>query len=84
MTTNVSTRAKQRLFSSLLFIFLFCAGCNRTAGDNPATPSVITFIGWGPATQRELAMDRSVFGQFSQETESTDLYPGPRINDRAP
>lgn len=78
MTTNVSTRAKQRLFSSLLFIFLFCAGCNRTAGDNPATPSVITFIGWGPATQRELAMDRSVFGQFSQETGiRVDFIPGP-------
>ena len=78
MTTNVSTRAKQRLFSSFLLIFLFCAGCNRTAGDNSATPSVITFIGWGPATQRELAMDRSVFGQFSRETGiRVDFIPGP-------
>jgi trehalose/maltose transport system substrate-binding protein len=78
MTTNVSARAIQRLFSSFLLIFLFCVGCNRAASDSPATPSVITFIGWGPATQRELAMDRSVFGQFSRETGiRVDFIPGP-------
>ena len=79
MATNVSARAKQWPFSSFLLVFfLFVVGCNRTASNNPATPSVITFIGWGPATQRELSMDQSVFEQFSRQTGiRVDFIPGP-------
>ncbi len=79
MATNVSARAKRwSLPSFLLVFFLFVVGCNRTASNNPATPSVITFIGWGPATQRELSMDQSVFEQFSRQTGiRVDFIPGP-------
>jgi len=38
----------------------------------------VTFIGWGPATQRELSMDQSVFDQFTQQTGiRVDFIPGP-------
>jgi trehalose/maltose transport system substrate-binding protein len=79
MAAHVSARAKQWPFSFfLLFFFLLFVGCNRTASDGPAAPSVITFIGWGPATQRELSMDRGVFDQFSRETGiRVDFIPGP-------
>ncbi|HET6181740.1 MAG TPA: extracellular solute-binding protein [Candidatus Sulfotelmatobacter sp.] len=79
MATNVSTRAKQWLLGSFLLVFfLFFVGCDRTSNSDPATPSVITFIGWGPATQRELSMDQSVFEQFSRETGiRVDFIPGP-------
>ena len=80
MTANVSTPAKQRFHTSffVLALFLFCVGCSRPADDRLATPSVITFIGWGPATQRELSMDPSVFDQFTRETGiRVDFIPGP-------
>jgi len=79
MATNLSARAKQWPLSSFLLVFfLFVVGCNRTASNNTATPSVITFIGWGPATQRELSMDQSVFEQFSRQTGiRVDFIPGP-------
>jgi trehalose/maltose transport system substrate-binding protein len=79
MATDVSARAKRWPFSFFLLVFfLFVVGCNRTAGNDPATPSVITFIGWGPATQRELSMDQSVFEQFSRQTGiRVDFIPGP-------
>jgi len=79
MATYVSARAKQWLLSSFLLVFfLLVVGCNRTASNNPATPSVITFIGWGPATQHELSMDQNVFEQFSRQTGiRVDFIPGP-------
>lgn len=80
MATNVSTRAKQYPLWSLLlaFFFLLFVSCDRTASNNAATSSVITFIGWGPATQRELSMDPSVFDQFSRDTGiRVDFIPGP-------
>ena len=79
MATYVSARAKQWPLSPFLLVFfLLVVGCNRTASNNPATPSVITFIGWGPATQRELSMDQNVFEQFSRQTGiRVDFIPGP-------
>ena len=79
MATYVSARTKQWPLSSFLLVFfLLVVGCNRTASNNPATPSVITFIGWGPATQRELSMDQNVFEQFSRQTGiRVDFIPGP-------
>jgi len=79
MATNVSAHAKGCLVSSfLLASFLFSAGCNHTASTNPATPPEITFIGWGPATQRELSMDQSVFDEFTRKTGiRVDFIPGP-------
>jgi trehalose/maltose transport system substrate-binding protein len=76
----VSARAKQWPISSflLMFFFLFFISCNRSASDSPATPPVITFIGWGPATQRELSMDQSVFDDFTRKTGiRVDFIPGP-------
>lgn len=66
-----------RFFSLLLAFYLFFSACSRPA-NIPAGPPVITFIGWGPATQRELAMDQSVFEQFTQQTGiHVDFIPGP-------
>lgn len=76
----MSARAKQWPISSflLLFFFLLLASCNRTVSRTPATPPVITFIGWGPATQRELSMDQSVFDDFTRKTGiRVDFIPGP-------
>lgn len=79
MATNVSTRARLWPIPSLLLLLILClVSCSRTASNSPATPPVITFIGWGPATQRELSMDQSVFDQFSQQTGiRVDFIPGP-------
>lgn len=78
MAIDVSARAKQWLPFLLLGLFLLSAGCNRTSNDPPAKPSVITFMGWGPATQRELSMDRGVFQQFTEKTGiRVDFISGP-------
>jgi trehalose/maltose transport system substrate-binding protein len=79
MAINVSAHARGWPLSFfLLALFLLSPGCNRTANNTSATPPVITFIGWGPATQRELSMDRGVFEQFTRETGiRVDFIPGP-------
>lgn len=78
MAINGSGRAKHWLPFPLLLLFLLSVGCNRTSSDPPATPSVITFMGWGPATQRELSMDRTVFDQFTEKTGiRVDFISGP-------
>jgi len=78
MAIGVSASAKQWLPFFLLVLFLLSVGCNRTPSDPPAKPAVITFMGWGPATQRELSMDLGVFDQFTQETGiGVDFISGP-------
>lgn len=79
MATNVSAHAKRWPLASLLLAFILLpVGCDHTSADTPATPAVITFMGWGPATQRELAMDRSVFEQFTQKSAiRVDFISGP-------
>ena len=79
MAVNVSARAKSWLLASLVFAFaLPLVSCNHTSTDAVTTPPVITFMGWGPATQRELAMDRSVLEQFTQKTGiRVDFISGP-------
>lgn len=78
MATDVSARARPWLPFLLLVLFLLSGGCNRTSSNTPAQPPMITFMGWGPATQRELAMDRSVFEQFTQKTGiRVDFISGP-------
>jgi trehalose/maltose transport system substrate-binding protein len=78
MALNECTLVRTARFLFVLWIFLlFSAGCKSPA-TNPATPAVITFIGWGPATQRELSLDQSVFEQFTQQTGiRVDFIPGP-------
>jgi hypothetical protein len=71
MTTN-EHRAKQRSSHPSYLSFCFVLVVTAPPGDNPATPSVITFIGWGPATQR-IGNGSSVFGQFSQKPESVNF-----------
>jgi len=78
MAVNVGARAKQWLTSLLLVLSSASVGCQRTSSNTPVGPPVITFMGWGPATQRELAMDRSVFEQFTQKTGiRVDFISGP-------
>jgi len=79
MLTVVRAHTIGRFCSPLLLIlFLLTPACNRTSNNEPAAPPVITFIGWGPTTQRELAMDQSVFDQFRQEKGiRVDFIPGP-------
>src|SRR5262252_2856187 len=70
MPTHARARAWSRHFSLLLLSLLSLSlNCNRTNGNSaPVRPPVITFIGWGPATQRELFVGQDVFGQFSHRT----------------
>ncbi len=76
----VHARARRRSFWPLLLLLLLLSvSCSRTTkSESPAAPPVVTFIGWGPATQRELSMDQSVFDQFTQKTGiRVDFIPGP-------
>lgn len=66
-------------WSYLLLIFvLFSSACRQTASESPTAAPVVTFIGWGPATQRELSVDQSVFEEFTRQTGiRVDFLPGP-------
>ena len=79
MAINVSARAQFWLLASLVFAFVLpLASCKHKSSDAAATAPVITFMGWGPATQRELAMDRSVLEQFTQKSGiRVDFISGP-------
>jgi trehalose/maltose transport system substrate-binding protein len=78
MAIDVSASARKWLPLFLLVLFLPSFGCNSTPSDPPAKPSVITFMGWGPATQRELSMDLGVFDQFTKNTGIVvDFISGP-------
>ena len=79
MATNVSARAKRWLLLSLIVGFILSpVSCKHTSTDASASSTVITFMGWGPATQRELAMDRSVLEQFTQKSGiRVDFISGP-------
>src|SRR5215475_4035024 len=78
MALNVRARAKPWLLLFLLAVCLSSVGCNRASGDPPARPPVITFMGWGPAIQRELSMDLGVFDQFTDKTGiRVDFISGP-------
>lgn len=69
---------RSHLSYALLLLVLFSIGCKRTASESSSTSPVVTFIGWGPATQRELSVDQSVFEQFTQKTGiRVDFIPGP-------
>lgn len=78
MAIDVSASVRKWLPLFLLVLFLPSVGCNRPSSDPPAKPPVITFMGWGPATQRELSMDLGVFDQFTQESGiAVDFISGP-------
>src|SRR5262249_2686955 len=79
MTTPACTRAWNWRFSLCLLLSLFSPiAFNRTTGNAPPTPPVVTFIGWGPATQRELFVGQDVFAQFSRDTGiRVEYIPGP-------
>jgi len=63
---------------TLALCLLLPGGCKNRSTNNPSSPPVITFIGWGPATQRELSMDPSIFEQFTQKTGiHVDFISGP-------
>ena len=78
MALDVCAHARKWCFSSwLLVFFLLFVGCKSTSTNSPAPP-VLTFIGWGPSTQRELATDETVFEEFRQKTGiRVDFIPGP-------
>jgi len=75
----VSTLARRLQLSCLLLVCLFSpAGCKQPPSNTPAGVPVITFMGWGPATQRELSMDPSVFEDFTRQTGiRVDFISGP-------
>ena len=75
----VHARARRQSFLWLSLVLLLPSlSCNRTRSDAPAPSPVVTFIGWGPATQRELSVDRSVFDQFTAQTGiRVNFIPGP-------
>lgn len=79
MFAIVSARAQRWLVPALVVIlFLVSVGCKPPADNTSAAPSVVTFVGWGPATQRELSRDQSVFEQFTQKTGiRVDFISGP-------
>lgn len=43
-------------------------GCRSKTENHLAQPVTITFVGWGPATLKELTTDRSIFAKFTQDT----------------
>lgn len=62
----------------LLLVLLLLPACKQTDTENTALRPVVTFIGWGPATQRELSVDQSVFEEFTRQTGiRVDFIPGP-------
>jgi len=62
----------------LLLFLLFLPACKQTGTETTASRPVVTFIGWGPATQRELSVDQSVFEEFARQTGiRVDFIPGP-------
>ena len=75
----VRAHARRQSFLWLSLVLLLpSVSCNRTKNESPSAPAVVTFIGWGPATQRELSMDQSVFDHFTQQTGiRVDFIPGP-------
>jgi len=66
-------------FACFFLVCLFLpAGCKQPVSSRSPSRPVITFIGWGPATQRELSMDPSVFEQFTDKTGiAVDFISGP-------
>ena len=74
---NAHARRQSFLWLSLVLL-LPSLSCNRGKSEAPVSPPVVTFIGWGPATQRELSVDQSVFDQFNAQTGiRVDFIPGP-------
>jgi trehalose/maltose transport system substrate-binding protein len=75
----VHAHARRQSFLWLSLVLLLPSlSCNRRKSDTPTSPPVVTFIGWGPATQRELSVDQSVFDQFNAQTGiRVDFIPGP-------
>lgn len=75
----VRAHARRSSFCLLWLVSLVLSlSCSRKNSESPATAPVVTFIGWGPATQRELSMDQTVFDQFTQQTGiRVDFIPGP-------
>lgn len=72
--------ARKMSVSCLLLAWLLLpAGCKQLSSSHPtSSPPVITFIGWGPATQRELSMDPTIFQQFTENTGiRVDFLSGP-------
>ena len=62
----------------LLACLFLPAGCKSPSAKTSPSPLVITFIGWGPATQRELSMDPTIFEQFTQQSGiRVDFISGP-------
>jgi len=76
---HVATFARKLRVPCLLLLWLFLpAGCKQPPSGTPAPPPVITFMGWGPATQRELSMDPTVFEDFTRQTGiRVDFISGP-------
>jgi trehalose/maltose transport system substrate-binding protein len=70
---------KLRVPCLLLLCCLFLpAGCKQPPGSTAAPAPIITFMGWGPATQRELSMDPTVFEDFTRQTGiRVDFISGP-------
>ena len=79
MFSPVRAHARRSSFCSLLLVSLVLSvSCSHKNSESPATPPVVTFIGGGPATQRELSMDQTVFDPFTQQTGiRADFIPGP-------
>ncbi len=61
----------------VLLCLLLPQGCKNPSSTSQSRP-VITFVGWGPATQRELSMDSSIFERFTQQSGiRVDFISGP-------
>ena len=76
---DVRTCSGRSHWSYLLpLLLLLVPACKQTANETTTSRPVVTFIGWGPATQRELSVDQSVFEKFTRETGiRVDFIPGP-------
>ncbi len=62
-----SFSGRRRITVLALLVLLPISACNHVASEK-AKPVTITFIGWGPATLRELSEDQSVIERFTRET----------------
>ena len=61
-----------------LALVALLGGCGQANNNRPSNKPTVTFIGWGPATLRELSADQNVIDRFTRETGiRVDFIAGP-------
>jgi len=69
---------RHRRSLGLFLLLMLLGGCQKATNDRDSKTSAVTFIGWGPATLRELSADQNVIDRFTRETGiRVDFIAGP-------